>query len=145
MWYSDHVSSSLEDSLQAGTSLPAAAPDFAVVPQQETETEKPLDTRSGDDLLKEYAQFLRTGVQRIAYPLHFLRMDSCSACGKHEQIQGEVRLIAEGVLMRQANVGTCEQWLFETESLSPDEYRREVQIALAGEIVCGEGLETDSD
>jgi len=104
-----------------------------------SETDEPKDPdagKSAEDLIREYANYLQTTIEVRSYPRARTEQGDCDACGETEEIQGEIRLYVQGVLMRRAHVGKCEEWVFEKTNLTAEECRKKVQMALAGEIVC---------
>ena len=72
-------------------------------------------------------------ITRYAYWSGRKRFDRCDACGTMETIQGEVRIMVNGVLTKTIAIGDCESWMFDVEQLTDKQKDRLLTVA---EIEC---------
>lgn len=110
---------------------------------KEPEPPPPERLLSGEELIRQYANFLHphVQVQTWVHPQNGAFPQECDVCGTREEIQGELRLLVHGIRMRCARVGMPHEDLrdlFETEICTAEQFRRKVKTALMGRIVAGE-------
>ena len=74
-------------------------------------------------------------IDRYAYWSGRKRFDRCDVCGRMETIQGEVRTLVNGVLVRSAAIGDCGRWMFEMEHLTDAQKDALLAAAAMGEEV----------
>jgi len=126
----------------APTTDPATEPDIAVhvSDDQPDESVPAVIWPTGEDLIRRYAHNLypHVQIQTCTSSENGSSPQECDICGGHEAAQGEVRLLVHEVLMRSAHARMCKKCVSEKEHLDPEQFRRKVEIALAGRIVAGE-------